>query len=150
MPGIDGSRPALCQRLWHRWGGRKDAEGIAILIALHYEASQGREAEDRHRQRGIGYDVYSRDSEGVERFIEVKHFGEEEGPFELKPHQVKKAKKEGNKYYVYVVKGLKEGTKPRIYIIHDPIKWLTPDPPIQKRYSEWKKAVKSEIDFEKT
>ncbi len=129
--------------------GRKDAEGTAIQIVLNYEASQGRSPEDRHMQRGIGYDVYSKTPEGDEMFIEVKHFGEDEGPFELKPHQSKKAELEQNKYYVYIVKGLKEGTTPKIFIIQNPIQLLTPDPPIQKIYSQWKNAVKTEIEFEK-
>ena len=130
-------------------GGRKDAEGTAIQIVLNYEAGEGRNAEDRHRQKGIGYDVYSKTSEGEEMFIEVKHFRESEGPFELKPHQAKKADIEREKYYIYIVKGLKQGTTPKILIIQDPIQWLTPDPPVQKTYSQWKNAVKAEIAFEK-
>ncbi|HUU18209.1 MAG TPA: DUF3883 domain-containing protein, partial [Sedimentisphaerales bacterium] len=84
--------------------GTKDAEEIVLRMVLNYEKGEGREAEDRHRQRGIGYDIYSKKADGEEMFIEVKHFSEQEGAFKLRPHQIKKAKKEGDKYYVYVVR----------------------------------------------
>lgn len=54
--------------------GTKDAEGTAIRMVLNYENGEGRKAEDRHKQKGIGYDIYSKDSDGGERFIEVITF----------------------------------------------------------------------------
>lgn len=129
--------------------GSTDAEGIAIQMVINYEATQGREAEDRHRQKGIGYDVYSKKDDGEEMFIEVKHFGEQPGGFRLTPHQLKKARIEGNKYYVYVLAGLREGDHPKVlYIIQDPVRWLTPDPPVQQEYSDWNGGVKHEVTFE--
>jgi len=130
-------------------GGTKDAEGIAIQMVINYEASEERVAEDRHRQKGIGYDVYSKTPDGEEIFIEVKHFSEQAGRFRLTPHQLKKAKLEGDKYYVYVVTGLKEGDHlKKIFIIQNPVKWLTPDPPVEPEYSDWQAGVKEEIIFE--
>lgn len=68
----------------------------------------------------------------------------------MTPHQLEKAKKEGDKYYVYIVAGLKEGVYPKkLFIIQNPFKWLTPDPPIEEEYSEWKNAVKEELELEK-
>jgi hypothetical protein len=130
--------------------GTTDAEETAIQMVINFENGEGRQGEDRHKQKGIGYDVYSKPPEGEERFIEVKHFGEQEGPFKLTPHESEKAKKEGDKYYVYVVTGLKEGTHPKkIFIIQNPTKWLTPDPPIEQQYSDWKNAVTKEYEFKK-
>jgi len=130
--------------------GTLDAEGIAIGIVINHEEAEGRIAEDRHKQRGIGYDVYSSTDDGEERFIEVKHFGEQEGKFKLTPHQLKKAKKEGNKYYVYIVVGLREEVHPKkLILIQNPLKWLTPDPPVEAEYSDWKNAVKQEFPLEK-
>lgn len=129
--------------------GTIDAEETAIQMVINSEEREGRKVEDRHKQKGIGYDVYSTKDGAEERFIEVKHFGEQEGPFKLTPHQHEKAKKEGDKYYVYVVSGLKEGAHPRARVIQNPIKSLTPDQPIEAQYSDWKNAVMREIEFEK-
>lgn len=127
--------------------GRGDAEGVALQMVINYEYSQGRLAEDRHSQRGIGYDIYSKDENSHERFIEVKHFSEKESRFQLKPHQTKKAEIEGDKFFVYIVKGLVDESDPRIFIIQNPVQWLTPDPPATKDYSDWKNGVKEEIEF---
>ena len=124
-------------------------EEIALQIVINYEQSEGREAEDRHSQRGIGYDIYSITSGGQERFIEVKHFSDKEGRFQLLPHQIKKGEQEGERYYVYIIKGLRKDTMPELFIIQNPLKWLTPEPPIRKEYSHWKTAVKEKIEFAK-
>jgi len=129
--------------------GTIDAEEIAIRMVINSEEQEGRKVEDRHKQKSIGYDLYSTKDEAEERFIEIKHFGEQEGTFKLTPHQHEKAKKEGDKYYVYVVSGLKEGLQPKIRVIQNPIKSLTPDPPIEAQYSDWKHAVMREIEFGK-
>jgi hypothetical protein len=129
--------------------GTKDAEGIAIQMVLNYEASEGRVAEDWHRQKRIGYDVYSKKPDGEETFIEVKHFREQAGRFRLTPYELKKARLESEKYYVYVVTGLKEGDhQKKLYIIQDPIKWLKPDPPVEQEYTNWQGSVKEEVTFE--
>jgi hypothetical protein len=108
-----------------------------------------RPAEDRHRQKRIGYDVYSKTSEGEERFIEVKGFKDKEGTITLTSYEREKAQKEQDKYYIYVLAGVIEGSKPKLYIIQNPLKWLTPDPPLDENYSEWKNAVQTEYYFEK-
>ena len=83
-------------------------------------------------------------------FIEVKHFSEQEGTFKLRPYQLKKAEKEGDKYYVYIVTGLKEGIHPKkLFIIQNPAKWLTPEPPVEEEYSDWKNAVMKEFELGK-
>jgi hypothetical protein len=129
---------------------RIDAEGTAITIVMNYENGENWETEDRHKQRRIGYDVYCSNDQGDEKFIEVKHFGEQEGRFKLTPHELKKAKEEQDRYYVYVVTGLAEGDhSKKVFIIQNPTKWLTPNPPVEKEYSDWKNAVKKEVTMEK-
>jgi len=126
-----------------------DAEGTAIQLVLNYENGEGRPAEDRHRQKRIGYDVYSKTPEGEERFIEVKGFKDKEGTITLTSYEREKAQKEQDKYYIYVVTGVKEGSKPKLYIIQNPLKWLTPDPPAEENYSDWKNAIQTEYEFKK-
>ncbi|HIE14731.1 TPA: DUF3883 domain-containing protein, partial [Candidatus Bathyarchaeota archaeon] len=111
---------------------RRDAEAIALDMVMRFEEIEGREPNDRHEQQGIGYDIYSRTKDEKELFIEVKHFRGDPGAFELTPHEWKKAEIEKDRYFVYVVSGLKEGHNPTLEIIQNPVKYLTPDPPIQK------------------
>jgi hypothetical protein len=120
---------------------RVDAEVIALEIVMRFEEIEGREPDDRHKQKAIGYDIYSNTTGKEERFIEVKHFRGEAGTWELTPHQWKKAEQEEDKYFVYVVSGLREGNNPIIEIIQNPIEYLTPDPPVQKKFSNWKNGV---------
>lgn len=120
---------------------RIDAEGTALEIVMRFEEIEGREPEDRHKQQGIGYDVLAKTKAEEERFVEVKHFRGEAGIWELTPHQWKKAEVEKDRYFVYVVSGLKQGRAPALEIIQNPIKYLTPDPPIQKKFSDWKNGV---------
>ena len=120
---------------------RVDAEAIALEIVMRFEEIEGREPDDRHKQKAIGYDIYSNTTGKEERFIEVKHFRGEAGTWELTPHQWKKAEQEEDKYFVYVVSGLREGNNPIIEIIQNPCKYLTPDPPVQKKFSNWKNGV---------
>jgi hypothetical protein len=120
---------------------RRDAEAVALQIAMRFEEVEGREPEDRHKQQAIGYDIYSKTANGEDRFIEVKHFRGDPGTFELQPHQWKKAEIEKDRYFVYVISGLSEGSTPRLDIIQNPVKYLTPDPPVQKKFSDWKNGV---------
>jgi len=119
---------------------RSDAEEIALYLVMRFEEIEGRYPDDRHQQLGIGYDVYSGTDTDEERFIEVKHFRGQLGPWELTPHQWKKNEEEKDSYYVYVVSGLREGNTPAIEVIQNPIKYLIPDPPVQKKFSSWKTA----------
>jgi hypothetical protein len=120
---------------------RGDAESIALELCMRFEEEQGRAPDDRHSQQGIGYDIYSSSDEDGERFIEVKHFRGDPGTWELTPHQWKKAEEQGDKYYVYVVSGLKLDHMPMIQVIRNPVKYLTPDPPVQKKFSDWSNAI---------
>jgi len=124
---------------------RYDAELIAIELAIRYEKLQNREAEDRHTQKCIGYDVYSKDKDGNERFIEVKHFRGSPGIWRLTSKEWEKAIKEMDKYFVYIVSGLKTGETPLIQIIQNPFNSLTPDPQKNITFSNWKNSVKEEI-----
>jgi len=128
---------------------RVDAETIALEIVMRFEENEGREPDDRHKQQAIGYDIYSKSEGKEERFIEVKHFRGEAGTWELTPHQWKKAEQEENKYFVYIVSGLREGNNPIIEIIQNPVKYLTPDPPVQKKFSDWKNGVIKVIKCQK-
>ena len=130
--------------------GRRDAEVTALEIAMRFEEIEDREPDDRHKQQGIGYDIYSKTRAEEERFVEVKHFRGEAGTWELTPHQWKKAEAEKDRYFVYVASGLKEGGgTPTIEIIQDPIRYLTPDPPIQKKFSDWKNGVVKVVKCQK-
>ena len=120
---------------------RRDAEAIALAIVMRFEEIEGRESDDRHKQRGIGYDIYSKREDEKERFIEVKHFRGEAGIFELTPYEWKKAETEKDKYFVYIVSRLKKGDNPTLAVIQNPLKYLMPDPPIQKKFSSWKNGV---------
>jgi len=120
---------------------RRDAEAIALEVVMRFEEIESREPDDRHKQPGIGYDIYSKTKAEEERFVEVKHFRGEAGIWELTPHQWKKAEVEKDRYFVYIASGLKEGSTPTLEIIQNPIRYLTPDPPIQKKFSNWKNGV---------
>jgi hypothetical protein len=140
--GHRGGNGEESQRGVRERANRADAESIALELVMRYEEDiEGRQVDDRHKQPGIGYDIYSEDSGKDERYIEVKHFRGEAGAWELTPHQWKKAEQEGDKYYVYVVSGLKEGASPIIELIQNPVKYLSPDPPAQKKFSDWKNGV---------
>lgn len=128
---------------------RGDAEPIALEMVMRFEELEGKKPDDRHKQQAIGYDIYSEIKGEEERFIEVKHFRGESGDWELTPHQWKKAKQEQDKYFVYVVSELREGNNPIIEIIQNPVEYLTPNPPIQKRFSNWKNGVIKVIKCQK-
>ncbi len=122
---------------------RIDAEGLALEIVQRFEEIEGKEPDDRHKQRKIGYDIFSsiKDEDDKRQFIEVKHFRGEPGTWELDHYQWKKAEQEGDRYFVYVVSGLRKGMIPKIQIIQNPIKYLVPDPPIKKSFSDWNGGI---------
>jgi len=49
-------------------------EDVSLELAIRHEEERGCTVEDRHRQRGIGYDLLSIGKQQAERFIEVKGF----------------------------------------------------------------------------
>lgn len=128
---------------------RRDAEEIALDLVMSFEEMEGRYPDDRHQQPGIGYDVYSVTDAGEERFIEVKHFRGEAGLWELTPYQWKKGEEERDRYYVYVVSGLRIGSTPTIEIIQNPVKYLIPDPPVQKKFSSWRNGISRTVKCKK-
>jgi hypothetical protein len=143
-PGTNEREQKLRKRV-----NRVDAEEIALEIVMRFEERESRKPNDRHRQQAIGYDIYSNSTGKEERFIEVKHFRGEAGTWELTPHQWKKAEQEEDKYFVYVVSGLRLGNNPIVEIIQNPIEYLTPDLPVQKRFSNWKNGVVKVIKCQK-
>jgi hypothetical protein len=141
-PGQKGEGLGEKPRAPRERASRTDAESIALEFAMRYEEDiESRQIEDRHKQRAIGYDIYSLGADSDERFIEVKHFRGEAAAWELKPHQWKKAEQEEDRYYVFIVSGLKAGSTPKIEIIQNPVKYLVPDPPYEKKFSDWKNSV---------
>jgi hypothetical protein len=141
-PGHTGENRDERQKGPRERANRMDAESIALEFSMRYEEDiEFRQVEDRHKQAGIGYDIYSLGTDNDERFIEVKHFRGEAAAWELKPHQWKKAELEQKRYYVFVVSRLKEGSTPKIEIIQNPVKYLNPDPPADKKFSDWKNGV---------
>ena len=130
--------------------GHLDVEAAAHALARRIEEFEGREAEDRHDQRGIGYDIFSRDTAtNMERFIEVKGFRGEGGSITMTAHEWKKAEQEGDRYYLYIVTGLQENSTPQLSVIQNPVKYLSPDPPIEKKVSDWKNGIQKMIIFRK-
>jgi hypothetical protein len=122
---------------------RSSAESVALEIVMRFEEEQYRIPEDRHDQHGIGYDIYSY-TNNEKYYIEVKHFSGAGGKITLTPHQWEKAKKEEDKYYIYVVSKLKVGNSPILEIIQNPVKYLLPDP-VDKTISNWKNGVIKQI-----
>ena len=120
---------------------RFDSHDVALELAMRFEEDEEREPENRHPQKGIGYDIYSRAKDGEELFIEVKGLSGETGSWELTSTEWKKAEEEKDKYFVYVVKRLRGESGPVIEIIQNPVKYITPDPPIQKKFSDWKNGI---------
>lgn len=120
---------------------RIDAEGLALEIVMRFEEMEDRLPEDRHAQRKTGYDIFSKTKDNEELFIEVKHFRGESGTWELDHYQWKKAEQEGDRFFVYVVSGLRKGLVPKIQILQNPVKYLVPDPPYKKGFSDWKNGV---------
>lgn len=130
--------------------GHLDVEAAAHALAIRIEEFEGREAEDRHDQRGIGYDIFSRDTAtNMERFIEVKGFRGEGGSITMTAHEWKKAEQEGDRYYLYILTGLQENSTPQLSVIQNPVKYLSPDPPTEKKVSDWKNGVQKMISFRK-
>jgi len=135
-PGTGQRRPKTRKKV-----NRSDAEEIALEIVMSFEEVEGRKPDDRHGQHAIGYDIYSRTGNNEEQFIEVKHFREKAGTWQLTAHEWEKAEQEEDNYFVYVVSELREGSTPTIAIIQNPAKYLASDPPIEKKFSNWKNGV---------
>ena len=125
-----------------------DAESLSYMITMAYEKSRGWKPEDRHKQKTIGYDVYSKKG-NTQRFIEVKYFSRKEGTFTLTEYEWAKAKEVKSKFYVYVVNGLEEGVGLSLSIIRNPFKYLVPEESSNKKIRRWDSAVCEKITFKK-
>lgn len=143
QPGNRGMRQQPRKKAY-----RGDAEEIALELAMRFEEIEDRFPDDRHEQMGIGYDIFSSTSTGEERFIEVKHFRGELGTWELTPYEWRKAEEEQERYFVYVVSGLTQGNSPSIQIVQNPVKYLMPDPPVQKKFSNWRNGIRRVVKFQ--
>lgn len=124
-----------------------DVEEIALNMALRYEEEDGRSPEDRHNQKGIGYDIYSEEIGKGRRYIEVKGFRGDGATIRMPAHEWEKAEEQRDKYYLYIFAGLEEGGTPRLHIVQDPVKYLAPDAPIDKKISNWENGVIKVIQY---
>ena len=114
---------------------------------MRHEEEQGNLPEDRHKQRGIGYDIYSKTPDGGQRFIEVKGFRDDNGVLNFPRNEWAKAENEQEAYFVYVYTGLRANGSPALCGIRNPTKYLTPDTPEDKRVSDWWNGVAKKITF---
>ena len=128
---------------------RSDSHAVGLELAMRFEEVEGREPENRESQKGIGYDIYSKGKDNEELFIDVKGLRWESGSWELTSAEWKKAEEEKEKYFVYVVSRIGRDTGPIIEIIQNPVKYLFPDPPVKKSFSDWKNAVTKVVKSQK-
>ena len=124
-------------------------EDVALELAMRHEEEQGNLPEDRHKQRGIGYDIYSMTPDDGHRFIEVKGFRDDNGVLNFPRNEWAKAENEQEAYFVYVYTGLRADGFPTLCVIQNPTKYLTPDSPEDKRVSDWQNAVAKKVTFRK-
>jgi len=124
-------------------------EDTALELAMRHEEEQGNLPEDRHKQRGIGYDIYSKIPDGVQRFIEVKGFRDDNGVLNFPRNEGAKAETEKEAYFVYIYTGLRADGSPERWEIRNLTKYLDPDVPEDKRVSDWKHAVAKRTTFKK-
>lgn len=82
---------------------------LGELLVLHYEKEHTPAKlkkfvthDSKMRGDGLGYDIKSVDSDGKEKFIEVKTTkGSFNTPFFITAHELERSRKEDNKYYLY-------------------------------------------------
>jgi len=92
-------------------------EAYALNIVMSFENDEGQDPIDVHNQKGVGYDIHSKD-----RFIEVKSFSGKKGQISFTPIEYQAGKKYRDKYYIYVVSQLTtEFERIEIEMIRDPI-----------------------------
>jgi len=92
-------------------------EAYALNIVMSFENDEGQDPIDVHNQKGVGYDIHSKD-----RFIEVKSFSGKKGQISFTPIEYQAGKKYRDKYYIYVVSQLTtEFERIEIEMIQNPI-----------------------------
>lgn len=124
-------------------------EDVALELAMRHEEEEGNLPEDRHKQRRIGYDIYSKMPKGGQKFIEVKGFRDDNGVLNFPRHEWAKAENEQEDYFVYIYTGLRTDGSPALCVIQNPTKYLTPDTPEDKRVSDWWNGVAKKITFKR-
>ncbi len=93
-------------------------EAYALNIVMSFEREAGREPMDVHGQKGIGYDIKSK-----ERYIEVKSFRGQKSRISLTPIEYQAGEKYSDKYYLYIVSQLTtEFEEIEIEMIQNPIR----------------------------
>jgi superfamily II DNA or RNA helicase len=102
----------------------KEVEEAAMKLAMEYEKESGRIPEDVSMREH--FDILSRNPRtGEVRFIEVKGKSGLDLEIELTETEFMVAKEKGEKYWLYIVYGIRTG-KPRLLAVRDPInnmKW---------------------------
>ena len=96
-------------------------EDIAASIVKIYESARGRkkinDVRDDDRE---GCDLISF-GKGKQRLIEIKASKGRRSTIKLRPSQYKRAKRDGEMYYIYKVENVRKGKVPHIEIVHNPV-----------------------------
>ncbi len=96
--------------------GDEEIERIGMETVMSFERSQGRKPEDVSKDN-LGFDIRSRDSARVARYIEVKARAEI-GPVALTQNEWFKAKRFGEDYWLYAV--MNAASAPEVFPIQNP------------------------------
>lgn len=120
----------------------KDIELIGMEVSMEYEIQEGRDPVDISAEN-LGFDVRSKDEDGITRYIEVKA-RKGEGSVALTKNEWIKARRFKDQYWLYVVANA--ASKPSLYVIQNPANFLEPTEKMDVRYlvfpEEWKKGEK--------
>jgi hypothetical protein len=93
----------------------EEIEKIGMKKAMEYEREQGRKPEDVSKEN-LGFDIRSKAKDDI-RYIEVKA-RKDTGSVILTPNEWFKAKRFGEKYWLYIVTNA--ATKPELKIVRNP------------------------------
>jgi len=104
-----------------------EVERLGMEFSMAFETENNRIPKDVSAQN-LGFDIRSKDNEGMVRYIEVKARSGN-GAVALTQNEWFKAKRFGNEYYLYAVMNVK--TNPRLYIIQNPAENLEPEEKIE-------------------
>ena len=96
----------------------RDAEAIAVRVAIEHERKRGAEVKDvSNPQLKKGFDLESRDPDGAVRYIEVKGRAGI-ASVELTENEWRQAANHRDRYWLYVVYHC--DTEPQLYRCRDP------------------------------
>ena len=93
-----------------------EVEQLAMDAAMEFERNEGWTPEDVGSQN-LGYDVRSKNSDGIKRYIEVKGRSTDGGVM-LSENEMNRLAQLGEKAWLYVVTNC--STDPKLHRIHDP------------------------------